>query len=125
MKVTDVGISKAAKDITGTIAGSPEYMAPEVFRTAAYDKRADIYSLGIMLWEIWYGQQAFAESGASSVKALFDMVDGGSRPKPVKGVKKPHFRWQELMDQCWDANPDKRPSACQCHERISDIVLVE
>ena len=96
MKVTNVGISKAAKDITGTIAGSPVYMAPEVFRGEVNDKKADIYSLGIMLWEIWYGQQAFAESGAPSMKALFAMVDGGSRPKPVKGLKKPHLSWQEL-----------------------------
>jgi len=42
VKVTDVGISKEAKDITGTIAGSPVYMAPEVFRAEVYDKKADI-----------------------------------------------------------------------------------
>lgn len=125
MKVTDVGISKAAKEITGTIAGTPVYMAPEVFHGVVYDKKADIYSLGIMLWEIWYGQQAFAESGAPNMQALFAMVDGGSRPKPVKGLNKPHLRWQELMDQCWDAIPDKRPSACQCHEIISDIASLE
>ena len=59
VKVTDVGISKAAADITGTVAGSPAYIAPEVFHSKVYDSKADIYSLGMMLWEIWYGKQAF------------------------------------------------------------------
>ena len=52
MKVTDVKISKATADTTGTLAGSPAYIAPEVFHYKVYDSKADIYSLGIMLWEV-------------------------------------------------------------------------
>ena len=41
VKVTDVGVSKPAVDITGTIAGTPVYIAPEVFHSEVYDCKAD------------------------------------------------------------------------------------
>ena len=48
VRVTDVGVSKQAVDITGTLAGTPVYIAPEVFRseTGIYEFSADIYSFG-------------------------------------------------------------------------------
>ena len=51
MKVTDVGVSNDVKDITGTLAGSPLYITPEVFHSKLNDSKADIYSFGIMLWD--------------------------------------------------------------------------
>ena len=74
MKITDVGVSKDAKDITGTLAGTPVYVAPEVFRSEVYDSKADIYSFGIMLWEMWYGRQAFAEF-RGPMTAFFSFVE--------------------------------------------------
>ena len=61
MKITDVDVSKPAIDITGTLAGTAVYIAPEVFHSLKYDCKEDIYSLGIILWEMWYGKQAFAD----------------------------------------------------------------
>ena len=120
MKVTDVGISKAAIDITGTLAGSPAYIAPEVIQSQVYDSKADIYSLGILLWEIWYGEQAFANPELE-LDAFFNMVDVGCRPKPLEGCAKPSSRWEELMEKCWNKDPEKRPSAKECLKSISAI----
>ena len=122
MKVTDVGTSKAAVDITGTIAGSPAYIAPEVFHSKVYDCKVDIYSLGIMLWEVWYGVRAFAKTeSVSSLEAFFSMVDSGCRPEHLEDHLDPPPCWQDLMRECWEAMPEKRPSAKQCHERVSDF----
>ena len=121
MKVTDVGISKAAVDITGTFAGSPAYIAPEVFHFEVYDSKADIYSLGIMLWEIWYGDRAFAKTESVSLEAFFSMVDSGCRPEHLEDHLDPPPCWQGLMKECWQAMPEKRPSAKQCHERVLDF----
>ena len=118
-KITDVGISKATKDITGTLAGTPVYIAPEVFHSAVYDSKADIYSLGILLWEMWYGQQAFAEFKVTTITALFKCVDEGYRPTYVKGCKKPPVRWKEMMEKCWQGNPDQRPSADWCYKETT------
>ena len=118
MRITDVGVSKDAEDITGTLEGTPVYIAPEVFHSKLYDSKADIYSFGIMLWEMWYGRQAFTEF-KGPVTALFNFVDGGNRPKHLEGSKKPPARWKKLMNQCWHENPEERPFAKSCFEEIT------
>ena len=119
VKVTDVGASKEAVDITGTLAGSPAYMAPEVFKSQVYNSKADIYSLGIMLWEIWYGERAFARTESVSLEDFFTMVDNGGRPEHVKGCREPTHAWGNLMKECWQQNYKDRPSANECHQRIT------
>ena len=121
MKVTDVGVSKPASEITGTITGTPVYIAPEVFHSCLYDCKADIYSLGIILWEIWYGQQAYSNVPAETVTGIFSMVDQGYRPEQVKSSKQPPRRWEELMMKCWNTNPKERPTAKECYEEITRL----
>jgi len=120
VKITDVDVSKDAKDITGTLAGTPVYVAPEVFHSEVYDSKADIYSFGIMLWEMWYGRQAFVEF-RGPMTAFFSLVDKGDRPGDVDGGKKPPARWKQLMNRCWDGNPDQRPSAEICNQEITTL----
>ena len=119
MKVTDVGTSKAAVDITGTLAGSPANIAPEVIKSRVHNSKTDIYSLGILLWEIWYGEQAFAGTELA-LDAFFKIVDDGGRPKPLECCLKPDSRWEELMEKCWNEDPEKRPSAEECLKSISN-----
>ena len=122
MRITDVGVSKDVKDIAGTLAGTPMYNAPEVLHSKLYDSKADIYSFGIMVWEMWYGRQAFAEFKDRPICALFDIMDGGHRPKHVEGSKEPPTRWKELLNQCWDGNPEQRPSAKICFQEMNAIL---
>ena len=49
-KVNDYGLSKQIKDITGTKCGTPIYMAPEIFIKNQYDRRADLWSIGVMMY---------------------------------------------------------------------------
>ena len=119
MKVTDVGASKEAGYITGTLAGSPAYIAPEVLKSQVYSSKVDIYSLGIMLWELWYGERAFAKIESVSLEDFFRMVDNGGRPEHVKGCREPTHAWGNLMKECWQKNDKDRPSANECHQRIT------
>ena len=120
VKITDVGVSKDVKDITGTLAGTPAYIAPEVFHSNLYDSKADIYSFGIMLWEMWYGRQAFAEF-KGTIAGFFSLADKGYRPGDVKGERKPPSTWKQLMSRCWHGNPERRPSAEICNQEITVI----
>lgn len=120
VKITDVGVSKEATDITGTLAGTPVYIAPEVFHSEVYDSKADIYSFGLILWEMWFGQQAFADDNVP-ITAFFALVDNGHRPKDVKGSMAPPPLWKELMEKCWSGNPEERPSAKSCYEQITKL----
>ena len=120
MKITDVGVSKHAKDITGTLAGTPLYIAPEVFCSKVYDSKADIYSFGIMMWEMWYGQQAFAEF-SGPIMLFSSWVQKGHRPNDVEGSNKPPPGWKQLMTRCWDGCPEQRPSAEICNQEIRTL----
>ena len=56
MRITDVAVPNDVKNITGSLAGTPVYIAPGVFHSKLNDSKANIYSFGIMLWEMWYGR---------------------------------------------------------------------
>ena len=122
VKIADVGLAKAEVDITGTLAGTPVYMAPEVRHSRVYDSKADIYSLGLIMWEMWYGQRAFADYPGKTLLDFIKWVEG-NRPVHKQGYKRPPSFWEQLMKQCWDGNPDKRPTAKECNERMA--VLTE
>lgn len=69
VKLVDFGIARSAVDAslttTGTVVGRREYIPPEVWEGETADRRADIYSLGVVLWELLTGKrlEAFAEVG--------------------------------------------------------------
>ena len=62
MKLGDFGISKAlptAEDMAKSILGTPLFMAPEVVKGLAYDSKADIWALGIIVYELVTLKKAF------------------------------------------------------------------
>ncbi|CAG2217642.1 unnamed protein product [Mytilus edulis] len=59
VRLADFGLSKNEENITGTVAGTPLYMAPEVMMGDLYGSEADIYSLGMVLYELWYYRPVF------------------------------------------------------------------
>ena len=81
MKLYDVSVCKEVDSITGKFRGTPRYMAPKVLRSELNDFKADIYSFGIMLWEIWYGRQAFADVDSENIQHFINLVNEGCRPK--------------------------------------------
>ncbi|MGJ7441390.1 Stk1 family PASTA domain-containing Ser/Thr kinase [Aquipuribacter sp. MA13-6] len=59
-KVNDFGLARAAassRTATGSLLGTPEYIAPETARTGQVDERVDLYAVGIMLFELLTGRQ--------------------------------------------------------------------
>ena len=63
IKLIDFGLSKILNtDLTSTMCGSPLYMAPEILYKQDYDSTSDIWSMGILLYELIYGFTPFGKS---------------------------------------------------------------
>lgn len=64
LKIIDFGVSKEMKDkdFTSTIAGTPHYMAPEIILGKGYSFSSDYWSIGICMYEIFYGQLPFGNN---------------------------------------------------------------
>jgi serine/threonine-protein kinase len=71
VKITDFGLARTADDVgltrDGVVAGTPEYMAPEQARGEAVDHRADLFSLGSVLYTVCTGRPPFRSSATLAV----------------------------------------------------------
>ena len=88
VKLVDFGIAKALSSSTttrpGTLKGKFAYMAPEQARGESVDRRADIYALGIVMWEALTGRRLFAGESEAVIlgKVLEPEVEPPSRVNP-------------------------------------------
>jgi hypothetical protein len=78
VKLADFGIASAVGDGNRRIIGTPAYMAPEQARGEPVDGRADIYSAGLILWEMLRGQRA---RGSDDIDDIMAMARTGDVPK--------------------------------------------
>jgi serine/threonine protein kinase len=69
VKLLDFGLATSETEI-GRVRGTPSYMAPEQARGEPLDPRADVFALGVVLWEILAGRRLYAGDGPAEVLAL-------------------------------------------------------
>ncbi|MDC0719456.1 serine/threonine-protein kinase [Nannocystis bainbridge] len=120
VKLMDFGISKFNDSIrtgAGTMMGSPNYMAPEQIHGAgAVDRRADVWSIGAILYEALAGTQAFArDTVADSLAAV-----RGYDPPPLHTLApEVPLGLSEIVARCLRKQPDQRwPSAAALAEAL-------
>ena len=120
MKVADVGVAKHEYEITGTICGTSIYLAPEVFESRIYNSKADMYSFGYVLWELWYGETAFGADTAKTPqdKLLEEVTKSNLRPTHIEGTQHPWRNWQHVMTSCWNKDPKVRLTAQKGWEQL-------
>ena len=118
VKVLDFGIAKLIGDsvarrrpgVAGTGPGTPAYMAPERFSEREYDGRADVYSLGVMLYRMLVGRLPFAVADGNLVKLA--LMHQNETPIPPRELRPSlSAAVERIVLQALEKEPEKRPTA--------------
>ncbi|ELR14073.1 protein kinase domain containing protein [Acanthamoeba castellanii str. Neff] len=105
VKVADFGFARIKEEnATMTRCGTPCWTAPEIIKGDNYSEKADVYSFGIVMWEVLTRKVPYADQTFMSV--ALEILDG-KRPD-VPSDCPPEFK--QLMQRCWHKHQDKRPS---------------
>ncbi|CAG8527876.1 7456_t:CDS:2 [Cetraspora pellucida] len=116
--VGDFGIYKPLEK-SNQIYGNLPYIAPEVLHNNSYTIKSDIYSLGMIMWEISSGMQPFYDQMKKPDNELALDIINGMRPKVVDGTP-PDYA--DLMIKCWDACPKNRPDAKTIMKKMANLL---
>ncbi|ODN81971.1 hypothetical protein L202_02304 [Cryptococcus amylolentus CBS 6039] len=79
VKVTDFGFAKYVPDITWTLCGTPDYLAPEVVQSKGYNKSVDWYALGVLIFEMLAGYPPFFTEDGNPMKLYEKIIAGKVR----------------------------------------------
>ena len=90
---------------TGVLRGSPYYMSPEQAQGESLDARTDLYSLGVILYEMLAGRKPYL--GASAIDVLQQHVMA-----PVPELPSQHLSYQPLLERLMSKSRDQRISTC-------------
>jgi serine/threonine protein kinase len=106
--ITDFGLAGVADQIQGAEvrSGTPAYMAPEQLAGKEVSTRSDIYSLGLVLYEVFTGKRAFAETPAEKSRARGDR----SLSRPSSVVKDLNPIIERVILRCLETEPSARPA---------------
>ncbi|EXX55339.1 Mkk2p [Rhizophagus irregularis DAOM 197198w] len=85
--------------------GNLPYVAPEVINGKEFTFASDIYSIGMLMWEISSAQLPFNDYEYDYDLAI--KIVNGMRPNIIPGTP---LEYSKLIEQCWDADPLKRPN---------------
>lgn len=117
LAMVDFGIAKLADlpsiTLEGTLLGTPVYMSPEVIRGRPADPRSDLYSAGIMLYQMIAKSAPF--SGASAIEIIQQHLHAAPPPLP-----RAHDEFQPLIDTLLAKDPDARPESAEATLKLID-----
>ncbi|CAL8311779.1 unnamed protein product [Lota lota] len=106
LKICDFGTACDIQTHMTNNKGSAAWMAPEVFEGNNYSEKCDVFSWGIILWEVITRRKPFDEIGGPAFRIMW-AVHNGTRPPLIKNLPKPI---ESLMTRCWSKDPSQRPA---------------
>ncbi|KAK8863692.1 hypothetical protein M9Y10_011382 [Tritrichomonas musculus] len=122
-KICDFGLSRYIDNpdtyLTVDI-GTPHWMAPELFTSHDYTNKVDVYSYGIILWELLTGTYPFR--GYNSVQIAYAVCKEDERPEIPRycGNSLTPDDLKKLIEQCWDKNPNTRPPFISIYKKFAN-----
>jgi serine/threonine-protein kinase len=109
--------AETALSAAGMIVGTPAYMAPEQFRAVEADARTDVFSLGVVAYEMLSGELPFGRG------TLADVVLSQSRGVPPMPAELIPPEAERAIRAALDADPDRRPTTPQAFATLLSAAL--
>eukprot|EP00531_Pseudo-nitzschia_arenysensis_P010299 CAMPEP_0116118470 /NCGR_PEP_ID=MMETSP0329-20121206/2120_1 /TAXON_ID=697910 /ORGANISM="Pseudo-nitzschia arenysensis, Strain B593" /LENGTH=428 /DNA_ID=CAMNT_0003612097 /DNA_START=143 /DNA_END=1429 /DNA_ORIENTATION=- len=141
IRLFDFGMARKITDCSSDeICGSPRYMAPEVMCGKGYSFKVDVYSYGVLLFEIcslespyldnYWSKKKLPNRRLSRVKNFestmndfyLNVVEENLRPSDDLKSTVPCPKMRELISDCWSADPDDRPTFSDILRRLRSIL---
>jgi len=109
-RITDFGIAGIEQEIQGKkeTVGTPAYMSPEQITGGEVTAKSDVYSLGLLLYEIFTGKQTFE---ADSIHELIKIHQSVTPTNPSKFVENINPLVEKIINRCLEKKPAERPKS--------------
>ncbi|CAG2176828.1 unnamed protein product, partial [Oppiella nova] len=117
LKICDFGTACDIHTHMTNNKGSAAWMAPEVFESWNYTEKCDVFSWGIILWEVLARKKPFDEIGGPAFRIMW-AVHSGQRPPLLQNCPQVI---ENLMTKCWAKDPTERPSMETVEETVEQI----
>ncbi|XP_065865589.1 serine/threonine-protein kinase STY46-like isoform X2 [Euphorbia lathyris] len=118
VKVADFGVArvKAQTGVMTAETGTYRWMAPEVIEHKPYDHKADVFSFGVVLWELLTGKLPYEY--LTPLQAAVGVVQKNLRPTIPKNINP---KLGELLEKCWQQDPSQRPDFSEIISTLQQI----
>ena len=127
VKVCDFGLSRLAsqQSVAMTACGTPAWSSPELLKGEKYDEKIDVYSFGIICWELVMREIPY--KGLDTFQIIYQVGTKNIRPelpqdlKMLRKKRKIPKEFVDLFTTCWDTNPSVRPSFREIGEKLRQM----
>ncbi|KAM1233907.1 hypothetical protein ACFX13_003633 [Malus domestica] len=118
VKVADFGVARvnSQSGVMTSETGTYRWMAPEVIEHKPYDHKADVFSFGVVLWELLTGKLPYEH--LTPLQAAVGVAQKGLRPTIPKNTPP---KLAELLEKCWQQDPATRPDFSEIIENLQTL----
>jgi len=118
VKVSDFGLARfTTSNKATTFCGTLQWTAPEILLGVGYTTKADVYSYGVVLWELF--TRSDPHKNLSQAAIISGVAQQNIRP-PIPADCPPAYA--QLMRDCWESDPQKRPSFADILTRLEGMI---